>query len=306
MPEENQTRSGKNIQLLRRALKLFHSHWREISRLLLPPSAFAYAFGWAADQQITQIRKTFHENLLSLAQQKGFLGIETAALPLQAWFLLKQWLIWICYCFALVGVCVLVARMKDLNASSYGSEFSVIREHPANFLKSATLFFLVLAIAFVGMIMIVTGTTELQLQFKIPFFIYESPVVWILSMALISAVIVRWILAVPIATLIGLPFRKALRLSDQLTDGVSIPLWICVMESEIVGYIAAILPFWLAAIVLSGASLTKPEYYIIEVFSFISFALSQAPLMISIGLILEEKRIAISPNTSLAAELSKA
>jgi hypothetical protein len=289
MPVESPILSEKNTHLLPRALELYRSHWREVSAALLPPSVIAYLLAWVLDQQIAEMRKALPNNLFSLAQRRGFLGLETAILPVQAWFLLKQWLIWICYCFAAVGVCVLVKRYRSgMEAGSYTSEFTIVREHPGYFLKSATLFFLMLILGFLCMMIIGAGLMDLQDQFKIAVFPNQSIVLGFLSFALLSAVMVRWVLAVPLATLQGVSFRKALRASDRLTDGISIQLWTCIMESEIAGYIAVRLPFWIAALALRGASLTKSQYYIVEIFSFFAFALAQAPLLISIGLILEE------------------
>ena len=105
-----------------------------------------------------------------------------------------------------------------------------------------------------------------------------------LPMALVSGVIVRWAFAVPLAVLQDLPFGVAMRASDGLSDNRTFPLWSLVMESEITGYIALIAPNYI--LFYLHLPQTVFTYYAALAAALFLSAMTQAPLMIGLGLVL--------------------
>src|SRR3954469_6870482 len=90
--------------------------------------------------------------------------------------------------------------------------------------------------------------------------------------------------AVPLTTLQGLRFRRALAESDHMTDNRALALWLLILESEVAGYLTLMLPSW--TLVYLNVPPTKFSYYAADAIALVLSAMSQAPLMIAVGLVL--------------------
>jgi len=272
------------ISLWKQAVHFYGEHSAGVAKTLLPPTVVAYMIAiFLQDQMHALYGRVVTENSALLMHRIGILGFERLMIPMQAVHLLKQWCLWTAYCFALIGICTLVADLKNQTTDN-GSVFTPIREHPGRFLKSATLFFGMLVIAFGMMMMIIFGITDVQIQIGLAVPRWESPLVGFIAIALVSAVLVRWIFAVPLTTLQGLRFRRALAESDHMTDNRALALWLLILESEVAGYLTLMVPSW--TLVYLNVPPTKFSYYAADAIALVLSAMSQAPLMIAVGLVL--------------------
>jgi len=266
------------------AIRFFADHLGAVAKALLPPTLTAYAIAIFIQNQAQALyRHIAPHNTSDFLLRSGAFAYARLMMPVTLLGLLKQWSIWVCYCFAAVGICRLAANAigrKDPD----GRVFSVIREHPARFLKSSTLFFGMLLIAFLVMFFLIIRITDIQLQAHLHVPGWEGPVVGFIGIALVSAVLVRWIFAVPLVTLLGVSFRKALTLSDRITDYRALALWALILESEVMGYCALQLPGWVLGYL--NVESTMFSYYATLGTALLLAAMSQAPLMIAVGLVM--------------------
>ena len=254
-----------------------------MSQTLLPPTLLAYVVAIFLQNEITNLyRHLVTENPMELIQRIGALGFQRLMIPVQLLSIVKQWWLWACYCFALIGICTLIGNIYEGKTDE--NVFTPIREHPGRFLKSVTLFFGMLVVAYGALVVIIIGITDIQLRFTSKFPGWESPLVAFVGIGLVSAVLVRWAFTVPLVTLLGLPFRRALAVSDRVTDHRTVALWVLIVESEVSGYLALNAPSW--ALSHLRVDPTMLSYYGSYAAALILSALTQAPLMVAVGLVL--------------------
>jgi len=276
--------ASKPVPLWREVVRFHADHWGAVAKILLPPTLTADAIAIFLHNQIQIVyRHLVPGNDYEVLLRSGVLGYQRLMLPVTLLNLLKQWSLWVCYCFAAVGICVLISEIiRDQQA--HESAFATIRENPIRFLKSSSLFFGILLIAFWAMTVIIMGITDIQLRAHLKVPAWESPLVGLIGIALVSAVLVRWVFAVPLVAVHGLSFGKALRVSDLITDYRAVALWTLILESEVTGYYGWKLPWW--ALGYLKVEPTMFSYYATYGTAILLAAMSQAPLMIAVGLVL--------------------
>jgi hypothetical protein len=276
------------ISIWRESLAFFAAHSTSVVKVLFPPTFIAYVAALVFQHQIESVRAATSVNSVSVLMSHGLWAYERIWMPMQALMILKHWFTWVCYSFALTGICSLVIDVPE-GARQFGaSVFFPIRERPLRFLGSTTLFFGVLVMAHFAMTFLIFGIGAVQraghIELPMP---WETWIVVFVAIALVSAVIVRWAFAVPLSVLHGLPFGTAMKASDRLTDYRMLAMWHLVMESEIMGYLALIVPSYL--LFYMHVPRTPFTYYSGEAAAILFSAITQAPLMVGIGLVLAKK-----------------
>ena len=272
-----------STHLWRESVNFYAKHPTDIAKTVLPATVLAYASAIAIDEQIQTLRRhIFTESPFSIIQRTGMIGFERLMIPIQLLVFLKQWFSWTCYCFALIGICELVRRSQRHDENHLQSVFVPIREEPFRFLKSGFLSFLLLAIAFFAMMVIMIGITVLQMRPHIALIPWENVLVVFIGIALVSVVLVRWVFVVPLVTMDGLSFRRAMTMSDRMTDHHTLALWGLVLESEIAGYLTLVAPVY--AVSYLRVKPTMVTGYISQGTGLLLFAMTQAPLMIGVAL----------------------
>jgi hypothetical protein len=280
------------ISIWRESLAFFAAHSTSVVKVLLPPTFIAYVAALVFQHQIGIVRAATNVNSVSVLMSHGLWAYERIWMPMQALIILRQWFTWVCYSFALIGICSLVIDVAEGTQQFGASVFFAIRERPLRFLGSTTLFFGVLIMAYFAMTFLMTflmfGIDAVQraghIELPMP---WETWIVVFVAIALVSAVIVRWAFAVPLSVLHGIPFGTAMKASDRLTDYRMLALWRLVMESEIMGYLALVVPSYL--LFYMHVQRTPFTYYVGEAAAIFFSAITQAPLMVGIGLVLAKK-----------------
>lgn len=192
--------------LWREAVSFYAEHSIEVIKTLLPATAIAYVVALFLQGQIQAASRQLVLHLYSSMQPHGLLAYEELMLPLQALFALKQWFIWACYCFALIGICRLVElHAKGGSVETSENIFAPIREHPFTFLKSVTLFFLILALGYAAMMIMVAGSMNIAGRFGVRKFSgpWITPIWVFVPLGFVSAVLVRWAFAVSLSSTRG-------------------------------------------------------------------------------------------------------
>lgn len=282
--ESSSAPTPKPLPLWREAVEFYAEHAAAVTQTLLPPTLLAYVIAIFLQDEIRNLyRHLVTENPTTFMQRSGVLAFQRLMIPVQLLTALKQWWLWACYCFALVGICALIENLSEEGGAN-GSAFASIREHPGRFLKCVSLSFGMLMIAYGAMLVIIIGIYDIQSRFAHTFPRWEDALVALIGVGSVSAVLVRWIFAVPLATLHGFSFGRAIALSDRMTDTRALALWALILESEVAGYFALQAPSW--ALFYLKIPPTTLIYYASYAASLLLSAMTQAPLMIAVGLVL--------------------
>lgn len=140
-------------------------------------------------------------------------------------------------------------------------------------------------LAFTAMTFIMMGVDTFErashIQLPMP---WEIWVPVFLATALVAAVIARWAFAIPLTMLQDMSFAAAMRRSDQLSDYRTLAIWALILESEIAGYLALIAPAYIRFYMHIPP--TAVTYYAEQAAALPLSAITQAPLMIAVGLVL--------------------
>ena len=297
--EYEQTNSSDRGSLWHESIAFYVSHAALVLKVLIPPLVIAYLGGLVIAVRIQALRSHIMSGSFPVLLSQGKWAYTRLMLPITALSLFKQWFLWTCYCFALVGICNLVGDTVKCDEKSFRGPqqlpavanpndmtvFSNIRERPFRFLSSATLFFGLLIVGFIAMLVLALGFNEIieRAHISIRSF-WATILLTFYALALVSAVIVRWAFTVPVAILKNVSFWSALKFSDRLSDYCSLQLWLLIIESEALGYLALIAPSYI--LFYLHVPETALTYYGREAAALFLYAIAQAPLMIAIGLVL--------------------
>jgi len=191
---------------------------------------------------------------------------------------------WIAFCLAFGGICAAVEHIQAGSHASISDSFAVVGERLGPFLRLSLILWLVFVVlVVVAMLFVVTilSVTEPHLSRAHGLGIY------VLSFGfygLVALILSRFSLAMPAVVLGNYSVKRAMFLSDELTRGNWPILAALLFKSIAGGYVAGMIPFWLARWV--PTSITLPSWFswiltaasiaavtVVEPIMFIGFAL---------------------------------
>jgi hypothetical protein len=255
-------------------LRVYHGHFWLFVRLIVP----AVMVGYFA---IVIGRNEGGEIARRLPRGFEFLGHETEILEI--WFVnFVGFLVsWMAFSFSFGAICSAVGQISAGVVPSASDCFAEVRERIGSFLRLSVLLFVLalVAVAAAGLLGVAFFWILHQRHMHPSIFIIR--VVSFLCGGLTLLVLSRFELALPALILDDCRVGQAMFRSDELTDGKWLTLAILLAKSLVGGYIAGMLPFWLASwiwayvrvplqfpTVASFAAVT-----VVEPFMFIGFAL---------------------------------
>ena len=196
------------------------------------------------------------------------------------------WIIsWMGFCVAFAAICSAVEQVSAGHELSVGESFATVRQRLGPFLQLSILLLLILFIL-EGILggPILYGVTRLFRTWSNgPGHFGFAVMTWGLA-GLSALIFARLALGIPAVVLDDLPVVRSLFLSDELTEGKWPILAVLLAKSILGGYIAGMLPFWIARWTLTGTPL--PPWFdwllaaaslvvvtVVEPVMFIGFAL---------------------------------
>jgi hypothetical protein len=190
---------------------------------------------------------------------------------------------WIAFCFSYGAICALFEQVYSGFQASIRDALSSIRERLGPFLRiSLLLWASLLVLAFLGMILnsilwgivLHMGQSGATLTYALSYGLF----------AIVILILARFGLAIPAVILDDYPAGRAMFRSDELTEGKWSILAVLLFKSIVGGYVAGMLPFWLAGWI--PASINLPSWFpwtltgasiaavtLVEPIMFIGFAL---------------------------------
>ena len=215
----------------------------------------------------------------------GVHALNTALLKIQAISATGYFVSWMAFCVSFGAICFAVEHVRSGYEPSISDSFAAVRERLGPFLRLSVLLlsiFLGLEVVFMALILqgvlwlLESGFGHVS-RFTVSALIYGL-------FALAFLIVSRFGLAIPALILDDCKIGGAMFRSDELSKGRWLVLAVLLFKSIVGGYVAGMIPFWLARLVplgvhlpswfqwvLAGASIAAVT--VVEPIMFIGFAL---------------------------------
>jgi hypothetical protein len=255
-------------------LSVYHAHFWLFIRLIAPAVVVGYVAIVGGRHEGQEIARHLPRGFL-------FVGHETEIFEIWVAYFAGFLVSWVAFSFSFGAICSAVGQISKGVVPSPSDCFAEVRERIGSFLRlSALLFFLALVVVAVANLLGIAFFWILH-QRRMHFSIFTTKSVSFLCVGLALLVLSRFGLALPALILGNCRVGQAMFRSDELTEGKWLTLAILLAKSLIGGYIAGMLPFWLAGWIwayvrvpwqfLTIASIAAVT--IVEPFMFVGFAL---------------------------------
>ena len=256
---------------------VYHQHlWLFIK--LTAPAVFTGTVAYLAARH--EVREVVH----SVSWNSSTFGI---LLFLSSLISMAGWAVsWLAFSFTFASICAVARQITRSDDLSARTACRVVLSRFASFVRISLSLFLIFILLF-GLAEVLTTTFIFRF---LDSFIHQHPIVsFVLSFIAyggIALIVSRFALAVPAVVLDGFKVGQSFFRSDQLTERKWTILAILLTKSILGGYVAGMLPFWLAgwlpvpefiwarwwfSWVLTGASILAVSW--VEPIMFIGFAL---------------------------------
>lgn len=191
---------------------------------------------------------------------------------------------WIAFCFSFGAICSAVGQVHAGFEASLPHSFAAVRERLRPFLRlSLALFLVFVVLVIIAMLIIVTVLSFTERHSSSA----RGPGIYVFTFALfglIALILSRFSLAMPALILEDYSTKRAMFRSDELTQGQWLILTTLLFKSIVGGYVAGMIPFWMARWI--PASINLPSWFswaltaasiacvtVVEPIMFIGFAL---------------------------------
>ncbi len=153
---------------------------------------------------------------------------------------------WIAFCFSFGAICCAVAQVGGGVVPAIGESFAAVRRKSGAVLCLSLLLFCLLFIALMLAMFTFAGAMEIFDRLHVRVSGFMITVLSFALMGLVSLLLSRFALALPAIVLDNYPVGKAMFRSDELTERKWAILAVLVFKSLLGGYVASMMPFWLA------------------------------------------------------------
>jgi hypothetical protein len=190
-------------------------------------------------------------------------------------------LTWTAFCFSFGAICSAVLGIVSGEVPSIREAFATVGERLNSVVRLALLLF-VLQVAAIAVAMAIP-----DLLFLVYAHLRGFPIqlLFIASTGFAVLLISRFALAVPAVVLDNYGVAQAMFRSDELTEGKWLTLAALLTKSLAGGYVAAFLPFWLAARVAESTPLPSWLPWVLNAASIIGVTLVEPTMFIGFALL---------------------
>jgi hypothetical protein len=226
---------------------------------------------------------------------------------------LEMWLVnflawivsWLASSVVFGATCIAVEESAAGYSPSAWGSFLNIRQRLAPFLRLSLLLFALVLMAEVVTVLLTTGVFWILHQWQIH---TTHLLITVVSYGVVGAtflVLSRFALAIPAVLLDDSNVWPAMFRSDRLTQGKWLTLAALLAKSTIGGYVAAMLPFWLASFVRVETPVPMWFPWILTVASIIGVTVVEPTMFIGFALLyLKTSAADFAPSSALASQLT--
>ena len=221
-------------------LRVYHAQFWFFVRLIAP----AVVVGYIA---ITMARNEGREIARQLPRGVGMLGHQAEILKIGLANFVGYVVSWTAFSFSFGAICSGVCQIEAGVVPSVPDSLAAVRQRMGSFLRLSLLLFFLLFVAEAVAGLLGAGALWVlhQRLLHLSGFTIRAVSFGFASVALL--LFSRFGLAIPALILDDCGFGHAMFLSDELTEGKWLTLAVLLIKSVIGGYIAGMLPFWLAS-----------------------------------------------------------
>ena len=258
-------------------LGLYHKHRSVFLRMMFPAVLISYM---AITLSLHEARVIAHQ-----VDPSSMNSLNHTLLQVQLINLIGYAASWLVFCVAFAAICSAVEQDAAKSQVSIVDSFRPILERFAPFLRLSMLLFLLFFV--LEVLSSILGIYGIGRMSRSIFGTIQGPMLFLIMLILYGAaalIVSRFALAMPAVILDDYSLTRAMFRSDELTEGRWFILAVLLFKSILGGYIAGMLPFWLARWipdsinlpswfpwVLTGASIAAVT--VVEPIMFIGFAL---------------------------------
>jgi hypothetical protein len=191
---------------------------------------------------------------------------------------------WVCSCWSFAAICNVIFRARTGSNSSFSESFFSIRDRTGTFLRVSCLLFVVFGVSMAAASMGSVGIVwALRHYHAHPTHLQFQVISWTCA-GLALLMLSRFGLAIPVVVLEDCTMAQSMFRSNELTQGKWLMLTILTGKFLVGGYVAAMSPYWVVAII--PVTLGLPSWFgnilslasvfnvsLIELFLFIGFTL---------------------------------
>ena len=264
-------------EFIHEVLRFYHRNRRIFIVLVFPAVLIGYGSVFLARQEARAVSRDL--NMALGAHQLYF-----AALKIQAISLMGYCTSWMAFSLSFAAICVATEQIQAGQVATISESFKVTSEKVGPFLRLSLLLF-VLYVLGIGIARLLSnGLFWAGIRLRIAHLDLLILLAAYGAYALAVIVLSRFGLAIPALILDDHKVTRAMLLSDELTENKWSILSVLLFKSIVGGYVAGMLPFWLARWI--PASINLPSWFswvlggisiaaltLVEPVMFIGFAL---------------------------------
>jgi hypothetical protein len=224
----------------------YHRHWWLLVKLITPAVVITYVATLVANNEIHQM--TPHLSWRDIPPRR-LIQVEAAASLAR----LSQYLVsWFAFSFAFAAICSAVRQSERGDSLSVADCFADVRARTGEFVRLSLLLFFSFLTTQAVAIGVLLGISALAYSHHFRMSRLENFLLSDVPVYLALLIFSRFSLAIPAFLWEGCRVGKAMFRSDELTEGQWLNLAALLGKSGVGGYVAGMLPFWLAAWFLTG------------------------------------------------------
>jgi hypothetical protein len=269
-------------EFITEVLRVYHAHLWLFVQFTGPAVLVGYLALILGRNEVREIARNLPRNVAIFSHHIEFLEIwlaDTAA----------YFVSWMASCLSFGAICSAVRQISAKSVPSVSDCFAEVRERIGPFVRLSLLLFVLLMVGAAAASLLATSIFWVLHQAH---YRYGPVAIWTITFGafgLILLVFSRFGLAVPALVLDRRNVSQAMFRSDELTEGKWVTLAILLSKSLVGGYVAGMLPFWIAGWAWpyirvpwwlpSAASIAAVS--VVEPFMFIGFALLYVKMSVS-------------------------
>jgi hypothetical protein len=264
------------LTFLREVSAIYTNRFWFYFRMMVPAIVFGYIAVYATSTKAYAMAR--HAYLVGGGLNSGEAWAATA---LKTSGYLVSWLL---YSFSFAAICAAIRTDHNGGNPEFEASFTVARRKTAQIFGAASVLFILTCLAFVLSILVGSLHAIVLRDWQSLPQIVSFSVMYIVMLTLLTC-ISRLALSVPAIVLDSLPIKRAMFLSDALTEGRNLALSLLLLESLGGAYLAFKVPFVCADLVWQLSPFSSPDWlgYVLLALGMSGSALIQPSLFIGLA-----------------------
>jgi hypothetical protein len=226
-------------QFIAEVLRVYHSHFWLFVNLTAPAVIIGYLAILTGRHEVREIAR----HISSFEVREYRMAI------LELFFVnqLEYFVVWISLCLSFGAICSALQQIEKGTIQSFHDSFAAVRRRMGPFLRLSLLLYFLLCLAMVAASLLEQGIFWITRRSHAHVGHFTFIFLTFLTAGLVLLVFSRFALAMPAVILDDYGVSQAVFRSDELTEKKWLTLAVLLAKSLVGGYVAGMLPFWIAA-----------------------------------------------------------